>query len=75
MGLQRHLKVIGIFSRLNLRDGKSSYMADIPLVIDYVLQVAAQHPEMNEFMQWFQSKILPLATPKLQVFAKPSSAQ
>ena len=75
MGLQRHLKVIGIFSRLNLRDGKSSYMADIPLVIDYVLKVAAQHPEMNEFVQWFQSKILPLATPKLQVFAKPSTAQ
>ncbi len=75
MGLQRHLKVIGIFSRLNLRDGKSSYMADIPLVIDYVLKVAAQHPEMSEFVQWFQSKILPLATPKLQVFAKPSTAQ
>lgn len=75
MGLQRHLKVIGIFSRLNLRDGKSSYMADIPLVIDYVLKVAAQHPEMNEFVQWFQSKILPLATPKLQVFAKPSATQ
>lgn len=75
MGLQRHLKVIGIFSRLNLRDGKSSYMADIPLVIDYVLKVAAQHPEMNEFVQWFQSKILPFATPKLQVFAKPSTAQ
>tara|TARA_R110002167_G_scaffold89012_11_gene240179 strand:- start:730 stop:1860 length:1131 start_codon:yes stop_codon:yes gene_type:complete len=75
MGLQRHLKVIGIFSRLNLRDGKSSYMADIPLVIDYVLKVAAQHPEMNEFVQWFESKILPLATPKLQVFAKPSTAQ
>ena len=75
MGLQRHLKVIGIFSRLNLRDGKSSYMADIPLVIDYVLKVAAQHPEMSEFVQWFQSKILPLATPKLQVFAKPSTVQ
>ena len=75
MGLQRHLKVIGIFSRLNLRDGKSSYMADIPLVIDYVLKVAAQHPEMSEFVQWFQSKILPLATAKLQVFAKPSTAQ
>lgn len=75
MGLQRHLKVVGIFSRLNLRDGKSSYMADIPLVIDYVLKVAAQHPEMNEFVQWFESKILPLATPKLQVFAKPSATQ
>tara|TARA_R100001377_G_scaffold83723_2_gene65752 strand:+ start:1176 stop:2180 length:1005 start_codon:yes stop_codon:yes gene_type:complete len=68
MGLQRHLKVIGIFARLNLRDGKSRYMADIPLVIDYVLQVAPQHPEMAEFVQWFENKILPFATPKLQAF-------
>jgi aminoglycoside/choline kinase family phosphotransferase len=75
MGLQRHLKVIGIFSRLNLRDGKPRYMADIPLVIDYVLQVAAQHPEMSEFLQWFQTKILPIATPKLQAFANKGTAQ
>ena len=69
MGLQRHLKVIGIFSRLNLRDNKPRYMADIPLVIDYVLQVATQHPEMSEFVQWFNKKILPIATPKLQEFS------
>lgn len=75
MGLQRHLKVIGIFCRLNLRDGKPRYMADIPLVIDYVLQVAVQHPEMAEFMQWFQNKILPIANPKLQAFAIKGTAQ
>lgn len=68
MGLQRHLKVIGIFSRLNLRDNKPRYMSDIPLVIDYVLQVAVQHPEMAEFSHWFQNRILPIATPKLQAF-------
>lgn len=75
MGLQRHLKVIGIFCRLNLRDGKPRYMADIPLVIDYVLQVAAQHPEMAEFVQWFENKILPIATPQLQAFANQDAAQ
>lgn len=75
MGLQRHLKVIGIFSRLNLRDGKPRYMADIPLVIDYVLQVGAQHPEMAEFMRWFRSTILPVATAKLQPFANTGAAQ
>lgn len=74
MGLQRHLKVIGIFSRLNLRDGKPRYMADIPLVIDYVLQVAAQYPEMNEFVQWFQSKIQPLATERLQALVGEETA-
>ena len=75
MGLQRHLKVIGIFSRLNLRDNKPRYMADIPLVIDYVLQVAAQHPEMSEFLQWFKNKILPIANAKLQAFAHKDAAE
>lgn len=75
MGLQRHLKVIGIFSRLNLRDGKPRYMADIPLVIDYVLQVAAQHAEMAEFLQWFESKILPIAMPRLQALSNGEAAQ
>ncbi|MGB4247026.1 MAG: phosphotransferase [Pseudohongiellaceae bacterium] len=74
MGLQRHIKVIGIFCRLNLRDGKPRYMADVPLVIDYVLSVAAQHPEMAEFMQWFQNKVLPLALPKLEKFASGAAA-
>lgn len=69
MGQQRHIKVIGIFCRLHLRDGKPRYMADVPLVIGYVLRVAAQHPEMSEFMQWFQSKVLPLAQRKLKAYA------
>jgi aminoglycoside/choline kinase family phosphotransferase len=68
MGLQRHIKVIGIFCRLNFRDGKPRYMADIPVVIDYVLRVAAQHPEMTEFVQWFQNKLLPISKPKLAAF-------
>lgn len=71
MGLQRHIKVIGIFCRLNLRDGKPRYMADVPLVIDYVLRVAAVHPEMAEFNHWFQNRVLPLAYPRLQAFALP----
>ena len=75
MGLQRHLKVIGIFSRLNIRDAKPRYMADIPLVIDYVLKVAAQHPEMRDFIQWFQNKVLPIAVPKLQAFSAKSEPQ
>ncbi len=71
MGLQRHIKVIGIFCRLNLRDGKPRYMADVPLVIDYVLRVAAGHPEMAEFNHWFQNRVLPVAYPRLQAFALP----
>lgn len=60
MGLQRHLKVLGVFSRLYLRDGKSGYLEDIPLVIRYTLEVASSYPEFADFTYWFREKILPL---------------
>ena len=43
MGLQRHLKVLGIFARLFHRDGKSGYLKDLPLVLKYTRQVAARY--------------------------------
>jgi hypothetical protein len=43
MGVQRHLKAIGIFSRLNYRDHKPGYLKDIPRTLDYVLEVSARH--------------------------------
>jgi hypothetical protein len=43
MGLQRHLKVLGIFARLYHRDGKDRYLADLPLVLRYVEQAAARY--------------------------------
>ncbi len=46
MGLQRHLKAIGIFARLYHRDGKPGYLADIPRTLDYVVAVAAGYPEL-----------------------------
>jgi aminoglycoside/choline kinase family phosphotransferase len=45
MGLQRHLKVLGIFCRLWYRDGKPGYLADLPLVWAYTQRVGARHPE------------------------------
>jgi N-acetylmuramate 1-kinase len=42
MGMQRHLKVLGIFSRLWLRDGKAGYLRDIPLTFRYLQQVASE---------------------------------
>lgn len=63
MGLQRHIKVLGIFSRLWLRDGKARYLDDLPLVIRYVLEVAGAHRETREFADWFAARVLPaLAT-------------
>ena len=46
MGLQRHLKVLGIFARLNYRDGKSTYLNDMPLVMDYVRKTSQRYKEL-----------------------------
>jgi aminoglycoside/choline kinase family phosphotransferase len=60
MGLQRHIKVLGIFARLSLRDGKSGYLNDLPLVIRYTLEVAQRYPEAQAFFNWFIGRIEPL---------------
>ena len=49
MGLQRHIKVLGIFSRLYLRDGKEGYLKDIPLVLKYTLETASRYEETQVF--------------------------
>jgi len=49
IGLQRHIKVLGIFCRLCYRDGKSGYLADLPRVLDYVLGVARGYPQLTDF--------------------------
>ncbi|MDR3388675.1 MAG: phosphotransferase [Rudaea sp.] len=56
-GLQRHIKVLGLFCRLWYRDGKAAYLADLPLVLDYVLSVAQLYPELVDFSQLLQRKI------------------
>lgn len=61
MGLQRHIKVLGLFPRLYLRDGKTGYLPDLPLVIRYTLEVAGRYPELKPFADWFRAKLLPLA--------------
>lgn len=43
MGLQRHLKILGIFARLNYRDGKAQYLNDLPMVLRYVRLVAERY--------------------------------
>ena len=50
MGLQRHLKVLGIFCRLWYRDGKRGYLGDLPRVWQYVHAVASQYPELRDFL-------------------------
>ncbi|MBS3964692.1 MAG: phosphotransferase [Methylomonas sp.] len=60
MGLQRHLKAIGIFARLHLRDDKSSYLADIPRTLAYVNQVCAAYPALEEVHGFLRRQILPV---------------
>jgi len=64
MGLQRHLKVLGTFARLHLRDGKPGYLQDLPLVVDYVREIAGkyagQDPVIGEFQEWFEGKLMPV---------------
>jgi N-acetylmuramate 1-kinase len=47
MGLQRHLKVLGIFARLNYRDGKPKYLADTPRFLNYALSVSRRYRELG----------------------------
>ena len=46
-GLQRHIKILGIFSRLNIRDGKSAYLKDIPLTLEYVFEVCNKYEALK----------------------------
>jgi len=51
MGLQRHLKVAGIFARLTLRDGKPKYLADTPRFIGYIRSAAARYRELAPLLR------------------------
>lgn len=59
MGMQRHLKVCGIFARLHLRDGKSQYLADVPRILNYLVAVAGRDPELTALQQFLIERVLP----------------
>ncbi|MHA7835472.1 MAG: aminoglycoside phosphotransferase family protein, partial [Algiphilus sp.] len=59
MGLQRHLKVLGIFARLTLRDGKPKYLADTPRFVRYVMAVAPRYPELLPLARIMERHVLP----------------
>jgi aminoglycoside/choline kinase family phosphotransferase len=62
MGLQRHLKVLGIFARLTYRDGKSHYVKDTPRFVRYVMAVAPKYPELMPLAALFERHVLPQVT-------------
>jgi aminoglycoside/choline kinase family phosphotransferase len=57
IGLQRHIKVLGIFSRLYYRDGKSQYLDDLPRVLEYTRAAAGAYPETAEFAAFLAARI------------------
>ena len=59
MGLQRHIKVLGIFARLFYRDGKPGYLEDLPRVLAYTREAAALYPETGEFARYNAERIDP----------------
>jgi aminoglycoside/choline kinase family phosphotransferase len=59
MGLQRHIKVLGIFARLFYRDGKAGYLEDLPRVLAYTREAAALYPETAEFARFIAERIDP----------------
>jgi len=59
MGVQRQLKAIGIFARLNHRDGKPGYLNDIPRTLGYVLDVAGRYPQLEDLRQFLDARVVP----------------
>ena len=59
MGLQRHIKVLGIFARLWYRDGKIGYIRDLPLVLDYVREALRDEPALAELAAVIEQRVLP----------------
>ena len=59
MGVQRHLKILGIFARLHHRDGKSHYLADAPRFIAYLDEVLPRHPDLQPLAQLIDARVKP----------------
>ena len=58
-GVQRHLKAAGIFARLNHRDGKSGYLADVPRTLSYIVDLAPRYGELGWLVDFIDARVLP----------------
>ena len=63
IGVQRHLKVIGIFARLCHRDGKPKYLADVPRFIGYLDAVLPRHPQLAGLERFIETRVKPAMQP------------
>lgn len=65
MGVQRELKVGGIFARLYLRDGKVGYLKDIPRTLTYITELGGEYPELANLVNFLDKRVLPALEQKL----------
>lgn len=65
-GIQRHAKASGIFARLWHRDGKLTYLQDIPRTLDYLINVANKYPQLQAFAELVKEHIKPAVERKLK---------
>jgi hypothetical protein len=63
MGLQRHIKVLGIFCRLWYRDGKAGYLRDLPLVWKYTRDVGRRYPETAPLVALIEARSATATSP------------
>jgi len=59
VGVQRHIKVLGIFCRLWYRDGKAGYLADLPRTLDYVRDACARYPQLAACAGFLERRVVP----------------
>jgi aminoglycoside/choline kinase family phosphotransferase len=59
MGVQRHLKVLGIFARIRYRDGKPTYLEDAPRFLAYLRAVGERYPELSSLREVLDGLALP----------------
>jgi aminoglycoside/choline kinase family phosphotransferase len=59
IGVQRHIKVLGIFCRLWYRDGKPGYLADLPRTLDYVREASARYRELAALARFLEERVSP----------------
>ena len=59
IGIQRHLKVLGIFARLWYRDGKAGYLDDLPLTLRYVVEACARFPQLAALREFLLHSAVP----------------
>jgi aminoglycoside/choline kinase family phosphotransferase len=59
IGVQRHIKVLGIFARLWYRDGKPGYLNDLPLTLEYVRSTCGWYPELAALGRFLEERVVP----------------